>query len=81
MQAETRSASASDPVTLALAGGTGLAGTLTVSPHNGIATFSNLSVSTAGTGLTLLATGPQLSFVNSATFTISRRAAALLRRR
>ncbi len=63
--------SASDPVTLALAGGSGLAGTLTVSPHNGIATFSNLSVSTPGTGLTLLATGPQLSFVNSTIFTIS----------
>ena len=63
--------SASDPVTLALVGGTGLAGTLTVSPHNGIATFSNLSVNTAGTGLTLLATGPQLSFVNSTTFSIS----------
>ncbi len=62
---------ASDPVTLALVGGTGLAGTLTVTPQNGIATFSNLSVSTAGTGLTLLATGPQLSFADSATFTIS----------
>ena len=62
---------ASDPVTLALVGGTGLTGTLTVTPHNGIATFSNLSVSTAGTGLTLLATGPQLSFANSTVFSIS----------
>ena len=63
--------SAADPVTLALVGGTGLAGTLTVSPHSGIATFSDLSVSTAGTGLTLSATGPQLSFANSTTFNIS----------
>ena len=50
--------SAADPVTLALVGGTGLAGTLTVSPHNGIATFSDLSVSTAGTGLTLSSDRP-----------------------
>ena len=62
--------SAADPVTLALVDGSGLAGTLTVTPHNGIATFSDLTVSTPGTGLTLLATSPQMSFAISATFTI-----------
>jgi hypothetical protein len=62
---------ATDPVTIALVGGTGLMGTLTVIPHNGIATFSNLAVSTAGTGLTLSATSPPLSFANSTSFTIS----------
>jgi hypothetical protein len=63
--------SAADPVTLALVDGTGLAGTLTVTPQNGVATFSDLTVSTPGTGLTLLATSPQMSFADSATFTIS----------
>ncbi len=60
-----------DPVTIALVGGGGLAGTLTVIPQNGIATFSNLTINTAGTGLTLSATSPRLSFANSTSFTIS----------
>jgi len=54
--------SASNPVTLALVGGTGLGGTLTVTPQNGVATFSDLIVSTAGAGYTLLATSPQPHF-------------------
>jgi len=62
---------ATNPVTIALVGGTGLAGILTAVPQNGIATFSNLSVSTAGTGLTLSATSPRLSPANSTSFTIS----------
>ena len=63
---------AASPITLALVGGTGLAGTLTATPQNGIATFSDLSVSTPGTGLTLSATGSQLSFANSSTFNIGQ---------
>ena len=48
--------SASSPITLALAGGTGLGGTLTVTPQNGVATFSDLIVSAVGTGYSLSAT-------------------------
>jgi Chitobiase/beta-hexosaminidase C-terminal domain len=59
------------PITIALNGGTGLGGTLTVSPLNGIATFSNLSVSAAGTGYTLSATSPNLTSATSNTFSIS----------
>jgi hypothetical protein len=62
---------ASNPVTLALAGGTGLGGTLTVTPKNGIATFSNLTVSTTGTGYTLSATSAGLISATSTSFTIS----------
>jgi hypothetical protein len=61
---------ASNPVTLALTSGTGLAGTLTVTPQNGVATFSSLSVSNAGT-YTLAATTPGLSPATSTGFTIS----------
>ena len=61
---------AAGPITLALVGGAGLTGTLTATPLNGIATFSDLSVSTPDTGLTLSATGSQLSFANSAPFNI-----------
>jgi Chitobiase/beta-hexosaminidase C-terminal domain/Right handed beta helix region len=61
---------ATNPVTLALTSGTGLAGTLTVTPQNGVATFSNLTVSTAGT-YTLSATSPSLTAATSTSFTIS----------
>ena len=40
--------SAANPVTIALVGSSGLAGTLTVTPQNGIAIFNNLSVSDRG---------------------------------
>jgi len=50
--------SANNPITLALAGGIGLGGTLTVTPQNGVATFSDLMVSAAGASDTLLATSP-----------------------
>jgi Chitobiase/beta-hexosaminidase C-terminal domain/Right handed beta helix region len=63
--------SATNPVTLALKGGTGLGGTLTVTPKNGVATFSNLTVGTAGSGYTLLATSPRLTSATSTSFTIS----------
>ena len=59
-----------NPVTLALAGVSGLAGTLTATPQNGIATFSNLSVGTAGT-YTLTATSPSLTSATSASFVIT----------
>jgi hypothetical protein len=61
---------ATNPVTLALAGGTGLAGTLTATPQNGVATFSNLSASTAGS-YTLSASSPSLTSATSAGFTIT----------
>ncbi len=60
---------AANPVTVALAAGTGLAGTLTVTPQNGIAGFSNLTLSTAGT-YTLSATSPGLTSATSASFTV-----------
>ena len=62
---------ATNPVTLALVGGNGLGGTLTVTPRNGIATFSDLSVNTAGTGYTLSATSPALTSAVSAAFNIN----------
>jgi hypothetical protein len=66
---------ATNPVTIALSTGSGLAGTLTVTPQNGVATFSNLSESTAGT-YTLSATSPGLTTATSATFTVSSAAAS-----
>src|SRR5258708_29313409 len=62
---------AANPVTLALMGGSGLAGTLTVVPVNGIATFSDLSVSSAGSGYTLIATSPGLGSATSNSFAIT----------
>ncbi len=59
-----------NPVTLALTGGTGLGGTLTVTPQSGVATFSNLTVSTAGT-YTVSATSPALTSATSTSFTIA----------
>ena len=59
-----------NPVTLALTGVSGLAGTLTATPQNGIATFSNLSVGTAG-AYTLTATSPSLTSATSASFVIT----------
>ncbi len=61
---------ATNPVTLALSGGVGLAGTLSATPQNGIATFSDLSVSTAGT-YTLSATSTGLTSATSNSFTIT----------
>ena len=61
---------ATNPVTLALVGGTGLAGTLTATPKNGVATFSNLTISTAGT-YTLSASSPSLTSATSAGFSIT----------
>jgi hypothetical protein len=62
---------ATNAVTLALTGGQGLGGTLTATPQNGVATFSNLSVSTAGSGYTLAASSPSLASAISNSFTVS----------
>jgi hypothetical protein len=62
---------ATNPVTLALVGGSGLTGTLTSVPVNGVATFSDLSVGTAGTGYTLVATSPSLGSATSTSFSIT----------
>jgi hypothetical protein len=62
---------ATNPVTLALTGGTGLAGTLTVVPQNGVATFPNLSIGTAGTGYMLVATSSGLTSATSASFSVN----------
>src|SRR5262249_13426859 len=66
----------SGPVTLSLGnnpGGGMLNGTLTVSAVNGVATFSDLSISAAGSGYTLVATSGALQQTSSAPFTISPR--------
>jgi hypothetical protein len=61
---------ATNPVTVSLTGGSGLAGTLTVTPQNGIATFSNLTISTAGSYM-LTATSSKLTSATSTGFTIT----------
>jgi hypothetical protein len=61
---------ATNPITVALTGVSGLAGTLTAAPQNGIASFSNLSVANAGS-YTLSAISPNLTPVTSANFAIS----------
>jgi hypothetical protein len=61
---------ATNPVTLSLVSGAGLAGTLTATPQNGIATFSNLTLSAAG-NYTLSAASPGLASASSAAFAIT----------
>lgn len=64
---------ASSPVTIAIgtnAGGGTLAGTLTANAVNGVATFSNLSINSAGTGYTLVASTPNLPNATSAAFNV-----------
>src|SRR5882757_8018101 len=63
--------SATNAVTLALVGGSGLVGTLTVVPQNGVAAFSNLTVGIAGSGYTLVATSPGLGSATSASFAVT----------
>ncbi|HEU5219185.1 MAG TPA: carboxypeptidase regulatory-like domain-containing protein [Gemmatimonadales bacterium] len=65
---------ATNPVTISLLGnptGTTLAGTLTVPAVNGVATFSNLVISAAGSGYSLLAASPGLSSAISGPFTVA----------
>jgi hypothetical protein len=61
---------ATNPVTLALTAGTGLGGTLTVTPQNGVATFSNLALSASGS-YTLVASSSGLTSSTSASFTVA----------
>jgi hypothetical protein len=63
-------ANATNVVTLALTAGAGLGGTLTATAQNGIASFSNLTVSTAGS-YTLLASSTGLTSATSAAFTVT----------
>ena len=67
-------ASATTPITLALAanpGGSTLGGTVTVNAVNGVATFSTLTLNKAGTGYTLSASAAGLAGATSNTFTIT----------
>ncbi len=66
----TPMATATNAVTLSLVGGTGLGGTLTVTPQNGIAVFSDLTVMTAGT-YTLSAASAGLVPATSTAFAIT----------
>ena len=63
-------AAASNSVTVALTNGSGLEGTLTVMAQNGIATFSNLNLSSTG-NYALSASSSGLSSASSASFTVS----------
>jgi hypothetical protein len=64
--------SASNPVKLTLAGSTAnLGGTLSVVPMNGIATFSNLTIGTAGSAYALSATSAGLAPATSARFNVT----------
>jgi uncharacterized repeat protein (TIGR01451 family) len=61
-------------VTMALGsnpGGGSLGGTVTVNAVNGVAPFSNLAVSGAGTGVTLVASAPGLASATSDPFTVT----------
>ena len=66
-------AGATTPVVIAIgtnpSAGT-LAGTTTINPAGGVATFSNLTISTAGTGYTLTATAAGLTSVTSIAFNV-----------
>ena len=72
---------ATDPITLAISnnpGGGTLAGTLTVAPVGGEATFNDLSMDKAGSGYSLMATTSGLSPATSADFDITAGAATQL---
>jgi hypothetical protein len=65
-------AASSGSVTLALGSGSGaLAGTLTVAAVNGVATFSDLHIDTAGSGFTIIASAGALSPATSSSFSIA----------
>ena len=59
-------------------GGTTLSGTLTVTAVNGVATFSNLSLTKAASGYTLSAAASGLSGTTSASFSVSAASASAL---
>jgi Pro-kumamolisin, activation domain/Bacterial Ig-like domain (group 3) len=67
-------AGATTPIVIAIGTnpGTGtLAGTTSANPANGIATFSNLNISIAGTGYTLTASAAGLTSMTSTTFNVT----------
>jgi hypothetical protein len=64
-------ASATNAVTLTLVGGSGLAGTLTGAPQNGVVEFSNLTIAAAGSGYMLVATSSGLGSATSASFAVT----------
>ena len=72
---------ATTSITLAIgtnpASGT-LSGTTTVAAVNGVATFSNLSINTAGTGYTLTAAATGLAGATSSAFNVSTGTASML---
>jgi len=64
----------SNSVTVAIGanpGGGTLSGTSTVTASRGVASFSNLSITNAATGYTLIAAAPLLTSATSATFNIT----------
>lgn len=65
---------ATNPVTIAIGANPGsgtLGGTLMATPVNGIATFSDLSISAIANGYTLVATSPGLASATSSSFNIT----------
>lgn len=63
--------SATNPIKLGLSGNpAAFGGTLIVTPQNGVATFSNPTVATAGSGYTLSATSTALASATSVSFNI-----------
>jgi hypothetical protein len=71
--------SSSAPVTLALSpGSVALGGTTTVNAVNGVATFTGLTITKAGTGYTLLATSGSLTSATSTPFAVTAAAPAAI---
>jgi hypothetical protein len=71
--------SSSAPVTLALnPGSVALGGTTTVNAVNGVATFTGLTITKAGTGYTLVATSGSLTSATSAPFAVTAAAPAAI---
>jgi hypothetical protein len=74
-------AGATNPVTIAIGTNPGsgtLGGTVTATPVKGIVTFSNLTISAAGTGYTLNATAAGLTSAASLAFNVTPSAAKLV---
>ena len=66
-----RVVSAQNPVTLRVSPGGALSGPTTVSAVQGIATFSNLGISTPGSGFTIAASSPGLASATSFPFNVT----------
>ncbi|MBI3544605.1 MAG: hypothetical protein HY075_15145, partial [Deltaproteobacteria bacterium] len=61
----------SAPVSIALVGGSGLAGTLSQNAVGGVATFSNLALNAAGSGYSLAASSTGLAGASSQSFSVA----------